>query len=250
MLGGPSAATIGVLVVSCLQASFGWQLERVGRRAGCRCIEPWGSPLQKWDSEPCGGWRCQRSLLGLNRCLAGSKTRLGRSKGILIPLLWHALPEGQSTPHDWQGGSPSMCRSQSHRHVAGIAWDKWLWDYRSYGWWGPANLWKCYGWNHGFVGVSKTSAIAFSDILNFLWWFLHVCMCQRTCIRESKGHTELLSIGKTFRRCQFLWNFPFSYLHKSNSVYVSRSLVFAHVKLTVYNEVMSYLTKIRTQTSK
>lgn len=53
------------------------------------------------------------------------KTRLGRSKGILIPLLWHALPEGQSTPHSVTGGvAPPLGATPSHTHVAGVAWDK------------------------------------------------------------------------------------------------------------------------------
>lgn len=98
ILGGASAAISRVVVVlSCLWLFFSWWPERVGRRAGCRCVEPWESPLQRGIVN-LGSTGVPQVTDEAEKVHCRFKSRLRRLKGILAPLLCHAVPETVPLP--------------------------------------------------------------------------------------------------------------------------------------------------------
>lgn len=196
----------GMLVLSCPRAFLIWGMWRErGLAAGA------------WSSAKGMGDELQR-----DRDVWDPR---GNQEAFWCLWFWHMPPTVVG------GVAPSLGAPYKHTHTAGVAWNRWLElevmspsrrVYRS--WMKP--------WLH-----CRLSGFCCGRHWNPHFSCDYFCRCVCTGIYVNVNPRATLFIGKASRKCQSLLNFPFIYLNRSYIVYVSRSLIFAHVKLTAYNKV-------------
>lgn len=202
---------------------------RVGRRLGA---EPWGSLLQRGtvyhggDGDargPCWSWTGALWV----------QEQTGETKGHFDPF---------AMSRNAKGPVPLEVPPQSHTYVPGIAWDKWL-QLQGLEVMNPSPT-----VDETMASLESVRLLPLPSVELLISCDFHGCMHWHTCVFNFNIHTKLLSTGEASHRCQFLWNFPFSYLHRFNTAHVSRSLVFCPCEANWWSHEL--LAKIRTQTSK